>query len=569
MDTMHIESTQSFSQAKSTVNQLLRMYIDDKQVLSEFSNAKDWCSEEYIASSYLLPFNKDRVSNTTNISANVTNFYTQSTDNFSSLFSQNETCVYMTLCSTGNHCKNSETQATAAINKCLQVRSDNIQSITCVPSNMEVDNGLNWWSCNSSTTANNNNKSIESSLCEDIPLYFMGLRRANAKYKSSTQSTEVGSNKPWPKKRDYNTQISGSDKGSDKGSGHESRQSQSTEMSKKTAIWCQTSSCKPTSHTQLVTTVSHVKKKPLRPCPVYDREPSTGPKCNVNYPPTDDEKAPVIVTTGANPRRGVFEIVIRRLNGAPLAKNELILEWTPPASIPCGGPCPLPCFLPNTCRPTKCTTMICRTQPCKPSKCCMKICKRPYSPKPCGPVPCGPLPCGPMACGPMPCGGICPRKCYRPPRRPNPPQLYLPVCQSSLPGPCLPWACPPRPCPPRLCPPRLCRLPRTCLTPPCCDRPCQSSPCSGYPCPSTPCFRLCPVGKCRRWKKNRKPKIKKHRKHISPCLNRADCCPVVSCRSMPPGCGRCASCSAGKSCGPCVKFPFKPRCCKSACTNCC
>ncbi|XP_026314671.1 uncharacterized protein LOC113226298 isoform X2 [Hyposmocoma kahamanoa] len=581
------ENTQEIG---NTSTETMQRHID------EFSHAiPDWSSKKQVFSNSLLLNQEGRGSNTTNISGNVTNFYSHLNERKNlALFSQNETCVYMTLCTADNHRRNSETQATATINKCLQVHGDTLKSITFIPSNMGVDTGFNYWNFTSATTENYNLMSLEpSSVGDDIPLYFLGLGKKKLKLKSSV-STESEAKTPWPQKSEFNTQMHrNKQKETDRhplnvflnrsiiNQNQSIYQNQATEMSEnpcvnpfKTEIWCQTGSCKPRTCTDLVATVSHVKIKPPKVCSVHDKDPCNVFKSCINYPPNDDDKAPVIVTTGANPRRGVFEVVIRRLNGAPLAKNELTLEWTPPSSRPCGAPCPLPCFFPNTCRPTKCKTIVCRAPPCKPFKCCMKICKRPCGPipRPCGLRPCGPVPCGSMPCGPMPCGITCPKKFYPPPCRPSTPRLCLPACQSAP-----PLLCPSLPCPSRPCPPRPCRLPQPCLSPcssPCYGRPCQSSPCCEYLWPSIPCFRPCPVGKCRKWKKNRKQKIKKHRKHISPCLNRAEYCPVVSCRNMSPGCGTCASClpcSTAKCCSPCksVKFPFKPRCCRSECANCC
>lgn len=578
----HLDSTESLPQDKSTMNE---MFLNDEQVFPEFPNAiSDWYSQKCVTSDYLLPWRKSHVSNTTNISANVTNHYRQSNEKGpKTLFRQNATCVYVTLCTAGSHCKNSGTQATAAINKNLQVCSDIYRNVTYVPNNIQPDTNFNRWTPNSSATLAYKSRH-PNSICPDIPLYFLGLGKSQ-KRRSSDHYIETDEKKPSPLISEFISQAAQSKE-------NDAHQSQSTEMTRshfKAEIWCQTCCYTGPPCKELEATVSHVKIKPPRTCPVHSGS-CAGPNSVVKYSP-NDEDAPVIVTTGANPRRGVFEVVIRRLNGAPLAKNELMLEWTPPICTPC-GPCPLPWSFPSTCRP-KCKITPCRPPICKPPKCCRRICKRPCGPvprpctprpcaprpcalkscapkpcplrpcppRPCTPRPCGPVvPCGSMPCGPISCGGpICAKKCYRSACRPSPP---LP-CESSC-----------RSCPPRSCV-LSCSLPRPCLTPcssPCCDRPCSSSPCWEYPCPSKPCFRTCPVGKCRIWKKIRKPKIKKHRKYISPCMNRSDCCPIVSCRSMPPGCGKCSSCSpcpTGKCCASKTKFPFKPRCCRSACNNCC
>ncbi|CAK1554078.1 unnamed protein product [Leptosia nina] len=255
---------------------------------------------------------------------------------------------------------------------------------------------------------------------------------------------------------------------------------------------------------EMMATVSHIKIGPKEPCPVHGRDPCQGPKCILAA--SSEDQAPVKVTTVTNARRGVFELVIRKITGAPLAKNELLLEWTPPPSRPppCSAPCPIPCTFPGPCRPSKCKLIVCKPSPCKP-KCCKT--------KPCG------QPCRP------PCKKCCKTSCCGKP------------CSS-----CAPF------------PPPPCRKP---CTPPCCRSPCRSSP----------CLKPCPVGRKRPRRARSQPKIKSHKKRESPCSNRVKTCPVVKCRSMPGCCTMPLPCPPRKCCS---VAPCKPlKCCKSNCSSCC
>lgn len=221
----------------------------------------------------------------------------------------------------------------------------------------------------------------------------------------------------------------------------------------------------------------------------------------------------VKVTTCGNSRRGVFELVVRRLTGAPLGKNELMLEWTPPPSgPPCSSPCcarcpPYPC---SPCPPVK---------PCKPARVSrLVICPLPHTTK---------------------CRPCCKRSCVRPCKKPcckPKPKCCGPVSRCGT--------CPKGPCP--SCPP--------------CGRPC------GAPCGSIPCFRSCPVARRRPRRCRSQPRIRSHPKRDSPCHNRAPSCPAVRCSRPCVSC--CAlpypprlSCSTVRS--------GRSRSLKSGCSTCC
>ncbi|CAH0716388.1 unnamed protein product, partial [Brenthis ino] len=260
-----------------------------------------------------------------------------------------------------------------------------------------------------------------------------------------------------------------------------------------------------TTKEDMMMTVSHIKIGPRDKCPVHGSEPCQGPKCILAS--SGEEQGPVKVTTVNNPRRGVFEIVIRKLTGAPLAKNELMLEWTPPPPrpTPYNTTCPITYITPSSCRHSKCKLIGCRPpSPCRP-KCPKRI------------------PCAQTPCRSKPCKKCCKISCSR--------------------NPC--FVC--KPCYSRKPP---CRSPSPCKNP--CNPPCARTQCT-TPCKSSPCLRLCPVGRKRTRKSHSQPRIKSHRKRLSPCYNRSKVCPVVRCRSVP---GPCSAC--------CIKRPIcLPRKCYS------
>ncbi|KOB75180.1 Uncharacterized protein OBRU01_06778 [Operophtera brumata] len=126
-----------------------------------------------------------------------------------------------------------------------------------------------------------------------------------------------------------------------------------------------------------------------------------------------------------NPRRGVFELVIRRINGTPHPKNELMLEWKHP---PPGGQVQ---SQGQEQDPSGRPYSMIFYAPCQPRKCIHKYCKKAFK-KPFGPMPCYCVPykkCSPpLKC--WSCQSHCATTCYNFP--------CTSPCQSS---PCM------RPCP--------------------------------------------------------------------------------------------------------------------------
>ncbi|KAJ0183814.1 hypothetical protein K1T71_000237 [Dendrolimus kikuchii] len=452
-------------------------------------------------------------------------------------FAHQETAVYMTLFNNFGHCRSSGTQATASINKCLQVHPD---------SNLDTRYAVS----TVGGTTSNYSSSCTMPVIRDSKRYMGGNWRSSEVYfwgRKNDESNEKAK-KPGMGKSDSKSKVHKSEKVTaapvknvkvTKGSASVQAKSLSNstgaQTGKSRGASASTSTAKsvsikddkqerpcpagPGTKEDMIATVTHIRIGPKEPCPTYGKDPCQGPKCKAAS--AGEEKAPVKITTVTNPRRGVFELVIRRLTGAPLAKNELMLEWTPPPSRPqpCGAPFPVPCAIPVPCRPSKCKMIVCRPVPCKP-KCCKRGCK-----KPCGPTPCRNIPC---------------KNC----------------CKSS----CCGKSC--RPCMP--CPPPLrCK--------PCPPIPCCASPCS-TPCKSSPCLRPCPVGRRRPRRSRSQPRIKAHRKRTSPCCNRSKICPVVQCRSVP---GPCIACCRVPPCPwpprkCCSAAPCKPpKCSKSNCSTCC
>ncbi|XP_060809728.1 uncharacterized protein LOC106133750 [Amyelois transitella] len=511
-------------------------------------------------------------------------------------FGQKETAVYMTYLDDFRH-RTSGTQATASINKCLQVNTNtSIGSYYPSSCNSNLDAPS---LCNSvSTTAYRSNRNDVTNKMHYSEVYFWGRKKDDEGMGSSgcnecKDCKEKLSKKSSPLRSP--TKCCGSQTRSVKGA------SASTGTGKSVCIKDdKPNKCCPAmavSKGDISATVSHIRIGPKEPCPVHGCTPCQGPKCIVAS--SGEQQVPVKVSTVTNPRRGVFELVIRRMTGAPLAKNELMLEWTPPpVRPPCGSPCaPTPCSPPSPCRLSKCKMIVCRASPCKP-KICRKGCKRPCRPVPCRPTPCKKCckPCPPSPCRPCPppkCGGCGSGCCSRCPStwpcRPLPPWRYK-VCS---PYPCKP--CPPssciscsscKPCRPRSCPrplpccapppcrpfpPPPCRPCKPCPPSPCrpckppspfkspCPSQCCKKPCCASPCRSSPC-----IHPCRRRKHPRKcrssPKIKARRKRISPCCNRTKQCPVVRCRSLP---GPCVMCCSVPRCPPRKCCSVAP--CKSPC----
>ncbi|XP_063838107.1 uncharacterized protein LOC135087199 isoform X1 [Ostrinia nubilalis] len=603
------------------------------------------------------------------------------------IFGKKETTVYMTLfdefCRYQNSTQSTTgTQATASINKCLQVCCNNsLTDTTYQPGNLGISPHC-YSSYAMSESPYRENRKLDKMRYSDV--YFFGRKKDDSK----TEKLGMGSS--GSKSKRHRTEQTTTMPVTNESRTAQTRKSKgaSAGTCTKTVSIKEEKPCpmeKPCPAVasvvkgEMVATVSHIRLGPREPCPVHGKEPCQGPKCIVAS--SGEEQAPVKITTMTNPRRGVFELVIRRITGAPLAKNELMLEWTPPPSRPpsCGLPCSVPCVPPVPCRPSKCKMIVCRPSPCKPKGCrkpcgplpcrsvpcklCCKVscggkpcrpckpckpCKpcRPCKPcppprcRPCKPVccrpcrtcppprkifkkPCPPPPCKPckpckpcppspcslcMTCIPSPCNPCKP--CRPPPCKPSPcrpPPCRPPPCRPCRPPPCRPCRpppcrpCKPKPCRPpspckacrrcRPCPPSPCRACKRCRPPspcgpcmpcppalcapcppsPCstpCSLPCCKSPCSS-PCKSSPCLRPCPVGRKKTRKSKSSPKIKAHRKRISPCCNRSKTCPVVRCRSVP---GPCPTCNGMPLCPPrkCCSISSckSPKCCKS-CSSCC
>ncbi|KAG6449116.1 hypothetical protein O3G_MSEX005886 [Manduca sexta] len=510
-------------------------------------------------------------------------------------FGNRETAVYMTLYNDFSRRRTSGTQATASINKCLQVNTDDNIIIPYEDSSMYSHSNY-CSSCTVPEMLNLGRRSCNSGLYSEI--YFFGRK----KDEPSKMGMGLSGSKTKLHRTGQGTAASvKSEKGGYHPRGTACIQAQSQSYTTGAQTRCRGASmgtstgkavsirdekperpCPAVMGTKgdMVATVSHIRIGPREPCPVHGKEPCQGPKCIIAS--SGEDQAPVKVTTVTNPRRGVFELVIRRMTGAPLAKNELMLEWTPPPSRPppCGIPCPVVCAFPAICRPQKCKMIVCRPSSCKPV--CKKICR-----KPCGPPNCKPLCkkcCKPSCCN-IPCRSC--RPCGRPPRSKacvSPPRCRQcrspPRCRPCrIPSPC-------RPCSPSSCgacpsPPRC----RPCSSPPRC-RPCASpprcqpcSPCPPYPrrccqppgqtpCKSSPCLRPCPVGRKKTRKARSQPRIKSHKKRISPCLNRTKVCAVARCRSVPGPCSVCcyyATCLPRRCChlAPCIT----PKCCRSSCST--
>lgn len=441
-------------------------------------------------------------------------------------FGKQETAVYMTLCHNIHYLqRTSGTQATASINKCLQVcPSKNVNSN---PRYSTTDS--NWSTSTTATTHNEQNANLRRRGLPSQDVYFFGKSKKDASHSGmGKKQKETNHQKPNTIQSAKAAQVNQEKKRDSKvGSDRPHQNSKESSTNSKSVVIkdekpcpaCPAANC--AKAFDLMATVSHIKIAPKEPCPVHGKEPCEGPKCIVASSP---DQAPVKVSTVNNPRRGVFELVIRRMTGAPLAKNELMLEWTPPPSRPrCGTPCPTTCF---PCPTSKCQMVVCRAT---------TSCKRPCQ-KPCGLLPCSVSPC--KRC----CKPTCASPCV-----PCPPRRSCPRIRCR---PCPPQTCPPpscRPCPPLLCPPLTCET--------CCGKPCSSSP----------CLRPCPVGRRRPRKIRSQPRIKHHSTRISPCLNR-NSCSVVRCSSVPGPCSSCLPCPPRKcSSG----FPWKPKCCKSVCSSCC
>ncbi|XP_068618981.1 uncharacterized protein [Battus philenor] len=442
------------------------------------------------------------------------------------LFGNNETSVYMTLFEDFRRVASAGTQATGSVNKCLQFDSNKINSASYCSRPIYKRSSTNLLYIHDINENLNNARNPE--------VYFFGRKSDPGKckkgmgscesltkrYKQESTSTPVKTSPKTPPKAPPKSATSAQSKSP------QSSVSVQTKNSKVTSSACSTNKsvtikaappkqpCPAvgTVKGEMMATVSHIKISPVQPCPIHGNDPCQGPKCVTAT--KQEEQGPVKVSTVSNPRRGVFELVIRKMTGAPLARNELMLEWTPPPcrAPPCSGPCPKP----PSCRQSKYKLVACRS-PCKP-KCSNKIYKRASSPMPRPPI------CPPPSC--KRCKGSC--------------------CGKSC------GSCPPVPCGPSSCI-------SPCAPPPCCANPCKS------PCVSSPCLRPCPVGHRRPKRALSHPRIRAHPKRNSPCANRAKFCPAVRCKSPLP----CFQCCNFTTCYPpnfCPLAPPKPI---SSCTSCC
>ncbi|XP_059062335.1 uncharacterized protein LOC131855116 [Achroia grisella] len=481
-------------------------------------------------------------------------------------FGEKETTVYMTLFDDYLCHRTSGTQATASVNKCLQVSHKN--RIDIRPSTNTTNSNL----CSTCTlpTIPNGNKILHSNR-HDSEVFFFEWNKHPESNKSGLGSSGLKT------KLKRISKATVAPVRSEKHTIRETASIQAQSSNSSTAVQTKKArgSSAGTSTGKLVSirdskmekpclavggvtkgdmmaTVSHIRIGPKEQCPIHGTEPCLGPKYIIAS--SEEEQAPVKITTMTNPRRGVFELIIRRITGAPLAKNELMLEWTPPPSRPpsCRSPCHIVSYSPpRTYRSSKCKMIVRHPSSCRP-----RHYKKGYK-KPNGLVPCRYVPCK-KCWKPSCCKKYCrPSKTCSPlPRcKPSPP---LPICRTCAPiYYCKP--CSPSPCS-KPCPPSPCR--------PCSPSLCYGS-CSPSPCKSSPCLRPCHVGRKRPRKTRSHPKIKAHSKRKSPCRNRSKTCPMVRCRSMPGPCNGCyVACPPRKSYS---VSPCKPiKCCKSiSSASCC
>ncbi|CAK1588178.1 unnamed protein product [Parnassius mnemosyne] len=460
----------------------------------------------------------------------------------SRVFGNNETTVYMTLFDDRCHLQCSGTQATGSVNKCIQINRSKIFSPSYGGSTNKYS-PMKKLLCRDSIFGIPNN-------IRNPEIYLFGRKKNKPESKKGMGSedsvTNIFKKEPSPTisvKKDLSKSSEPSTV-STQAKSLSSTASMQTKRSKKpssgvgtaktVSITTKTQQPCPaigTVNEDMMVTVSHIKIGPKQTCPIYGHSPCQGPKCVAAA--TQEEQAPVKVSTVNNPRRGVFELVIRKMTGAPLAKNELMLEWTPPQCriqpSSSGFPCSMSYKRPKSCNQSKYKLIACSPSPCR-----AKYNRKIYI-KSCSPIPrviCPPAPC--KRCRKISC---CGKSCL--PSRSCSPLLQ---CIRRSPTPCI------SPCPP----------------PPCYKNPCRS------PCFSSPCLRPCPVGRRRPRRSRSQPRIRAHPKRISPCCNRAKLCPVVRCQSpFRPSIGCCPLhyCHSIKTALNCPRKPLN--CCKSSCTTNC
>ena len=250
------------------------------------------------------------------------------------IFGSKEISVYMTIpdkCS--NFRQSLGTQATASVNKCLQVydkwRKPSLSTNSDYCS-----------TCTMSTMPCAYNKKYTPEKIFTPEVYFfgrkkdekkkgMGSKASNSSLAQKSQATSTGTKSDVKKIGSKSSVQSGPKKP------HVSIAKSKSQISTKPVSGTSKSvtikddkAQKPcpslgVSKGDMMVTVSHIKIGPKETCPVHGSEPCRGPKCVLAS--SGEEQGPVKVTSANNPRRGVFEIVIRKLTGAPLARNELML----------------------------------------------------------------------------------------------------------------------------------------------------------------------------------------------------------------------------------------------------
>ncbi|KOB53558.1 Podospora anserina S mat+ genomic DNA chromosome 1, supercontig 6, partial [Operophtera brumata] len=305
----------------------------------------------------------------------------------SSVFQNRETTVYMTLFDAYSQQRTSSTQATASINKCLQVcdwtneRSPNVivglnsnptPTHSRVPSRLitrgvnatinhsgvylfgrkrEPESGMG--RLGSKTTYKKSVKIIAAPMSTDKSKSSSKKPQAKPEPSSSKRAAPMSTNKSKssskkpqakpepsssksfqanPENSTLSVQTSHSkppnSSGSEPCSGvcRHGKNHDSSKDNKKDACFAGTEG-------EMGSIVTHIQLGPRDPCPVDGTLPCHGSNCK-----NREAYAPVKVSAVSNPRRGVFELVIRRINGTPLAKNELMLEWRHPPVGPPGYP---------------------------------------------------------------------------------------------------------------------------------------------------------------------------------------------------------------------------------------
>lgn len=413
-----------------------------------------------------------------------------------SFFGKRQTLVYMVFSNTPFLKTESYSQATGSINKCFQVHIENLKNII-IPEDRSCDFSLTQSEYTSVTSTQDKNYVNLKNRNNFFPeIYFFGTNSGKSS-KSNTKAAGVQSKSKHCVGHCADKTIVGNasvQTKSTNASGVQTKQKLACGASAGTctgkAVSINDKKCPndkpcPYMSQNMQAVVSHIKIGPKEPCPIHGTQPCKGTKCS-------EDRAAVKISSVNNPRRGVFELVVRRLNGAPLAKNELMLEWTPPPKEPsCRVPCVVPIICKSKCRMTSCKPVSCKIK-CKPKIACKKLpcyisCKKACLG--CGKLnPCPLSSCStcPNKCSIAPCGAPCLRPCpvgrkkqkrcstrskIKPHRKVVSPcrnrSHNCPVVKCrSLPGPCGVTPCPPRNC---------------CSVIPCGQKPLPCNPCSSCP----------------------------------------------------------------------------------------